>query len=42
MVSEELYNDFHKVCEENYRTKSEIIRELVVKFIKENKKDNAN
>ena len=40
MFQEELYNDFQKICNDNFRTKSEIIRELVVRFIKENKNKN--
>ena len=42
MFQEELYNNFQKLCEENFRTKSEVIRELVLKFIKENKLKDVN
>ena len=42
MFQEELYNEFQKLCDANYRTKSEVIRELVFKYIKDNREKNAS
>lgn len=38
MVQEKLYIDFQSTCEENYKTMSEVIRDFMLKYIKENKK----
>ena len=38
VVQKTLYNKFKKTCEGQYKTMSEVVRDLMVKYIKENKK----
>lgn len=33
-VQKSLYEDFNKVCNEQYKTKSEVIRDLMLQYIK--------
>ena len=37
-VSEELLEDFDRACEANYRTRSEVLRRAMLKYVKETKK----
>ena len=40
-VSEELLEDFDRACEANYRTRSEVLRRAMRKYVKETKKRGA-
>jgi len=37
-VSEQLFNAFNEACEANYRTRSEVLRRAMLKYVKETKK----
>jgi len=41
-MPKELFEDFQKVCEEEYTTMSQEIRNFMLKFIKEHKNDKNN
>ena len=40
-INEELFNEFTTYCQENAINRSAIIRSLISKFLKENKKENS-
>jgi len=42
VVQKSLYSDFQNVCEEQYKTMSEVIRNLMLQYIKENKDEKIN
>ena len=35
MVQKSLYNDFNRVCEEGYKTMSEVLRDFMFQYVKE-------
>ncbi len=37
VVQKSLYSDFQRVCEEQYKTMSEVIRDFMLQYIKEYK-----
>jgi metal-responsive CopG/Arc/MetJ family transcriptional regulator len=37
MVQKTLYNDFKNCCESEYKTMSEVVRDFMLQYIKENK-----
>ena len=39
VVQRSLYNDFKDVCEKEYKTMSEVIRNSMLRYIKEHKND---
>lgn len=39
MIQEKLFVDFQNACESNYKTMSEVTRDFMFKYIKENKKE---
>lgn len=36
-----LFEDFEKTCEENYKSKSEVLRDFMIKYIQKYKKNNS-
>ena len=38
-VQKSLYDDFKRTCEEQYKTKSEVIRDFMLQYVKEHKND---
>ena len=36
-VQKSLYDEFKKTCEEQYKTKSEVIRNFMLQYVKEHK-----
>ena len=40
-ISDELFHEFTTYCQENSINRSAIIRSLISKFLKENKKENS-
>ena len=38
-VQRSLYEDFTKVCEEQYKTRSEVVRNFMLEYVKEYKKN---
>jgi len=37
MTQEKLFEEFQKTCESNYKTMSEVVRDMMLKYIRENK-----
>jgi metal-responsive CopG/Arc/MetJ family transcriptional regulator len=38
-VQDKFFEDFEKTCEKEYKTKSEVLRDFMLKYIKEHKND---
>ena len=38
-VQKSLYNDFYNVCEDQYKTMSEVLRNFMLQYIKEHRND---